>query len=104
MANRADLKLYTPDLWYYVQREYGRELTQIGFKTKELAESFKKGVDETIQQSLKSGAKLREGVDNEVIEAKGWSVDGKEFSDFHEALWYKWTERPGADIKGVFND
>ena len=102
MANRADLKLYTPDKWYFVQRGNGRELSQIGFHTKELAESFKKAVDETVQQSLKSGAKVRAGYEDSVEEAKGWSVDGKKFSDFHEALWYMWNERPGAEIKGVF--
>ena len=102
MENRADLKLYTPDRWYYVQRGNGRELMQMGFKTKELAESFKKAVDETVHQSVKSGAKVRAGVDDEVIEAKGWSVDGKEFSDFHEALWYMWTNCPNETIKGVF--
>ena len=102
MANRSDLKLYTPDRWYYVQRGNGIELMQIGFKTKELAESFKKAADEIVQQSVKSGAKVRAGVDDEVIEAKGWSVDGKVFSDFHEALWYMWTNCPNETIKGVF--
>ena len=100
--NRADLKLYTPDRWYYVQRGNGRELSQIGFHTKEIAESFKKAVDETVQQSLKNGAKVRAGYEDSVEEAKGWIVDGKEFSDFHEALWYMWNERPNAEIKGVF--
>lgn len=97
MAKKADLKLYTPDRWYYVQRGNGRELMQMGFKTKELAESFKKAVDETVR-----GAKVRAGVYDEVIEAKGWSVDGKVFSDFHEALWYMWTNCPNETIKGVF--
>lgn len=100
--NRADLKLYTPDRWYYVTRSNGRELMQMGFKTKELAESFKKAVDETVQQSIKSGAKTRAGHEHSVEEATGWSVDGKVFSDFHEALWYMWNERPNAEIKGVF--
>lgn len=100
--NRADLKLYTPDLWYYVQREDGRELMQIGFKTKELAESFKKSVEETVQQSIKSGAKKRAGHEHSVEEAKGWSVGGKEFSDFHEALWYMWTSCPSSKVLGIF--
>lgn len=103
MAKKADLKLYTPDRWYYVQRANdGRELSQIGFPTKELADSFKRAVDETVQQSVKSGAKVRAGCKDEVLEAKGWSVGGKVFSDFHEALWYMWTNCPNETIKGVF--
>lgn len=104
MANRADLKLYTPDRWYYVQYGNGRELNQIGFHTKELAESFARAVEETVKQSVKSGAKRLPGHYDRVVEAKGWRVASKVFSDFHEALWYMWTERPDAEIKGVFND
>lgn len=102
MANRADLKLYTPDRWYYVQRIKGKEISQRGFQTKELADSFKKGIDEATAQWVAQGYKLRPFVSDEVVEAKGWSVDGKVFSDFHEALWYMWTNCPNETIKGVF--
>lgn len=102
--NRADLKLYTPDRWYYVQYENGREIAQSGFSRKELADSFARAVEESVLSSVKSGAKRRAEVTSAVVEANGWSVDGKVFVDFHEALWYKWTERPNARIKGVFNN
>lgn len=100
--NMSDLKLYTPDRWYFVQYGNGRELSQIGFHTKELAEGFAEAVEETVQQSIKSGAKRRTGLDDKVLEAKGWKVNGRVFSDFHEALWYKWNNEP-ATIKGVFS-
>lgn len=100
--NRSDLKLYTPDKWYFVQRENGRELSQLGFHTKQLAESFASGVEKSVAQSVASGAKRRTEVTDHVEEAKGWEVNGRVFSDFHEALWYKWNNEP-ATINGVFS-
>ena len=100
--NRADLKMYSPERWYFNQYENGRLISSLGFKTKPLAESFARSVEEEAESMIRSGAKRRPGITERVEEAKGWSVDGKEFSDFHEALWYMWTEKPNATIKGVF--
>lgn len=101
--NRADLKLYTPDRWYYVMYENGREISQYGCKTKELAQSWFDSIEESVrQQEISLGRKRRPEVTSAVVEAKGWSVDGKVFRDYHDALWYKWNERPNATIKGVF--
>lgn len=102
MANRADLKLYTPDRWYFNQYENGRLISSLGFKTKPLAESFARSVDEEVGSMIRGGAKRRPGITERVEEAKGWSVDEKVFIDFHEALWYMWTNCPNERIKGVF--
>lgn len=102
MANKADLKYYTPDRWYYVQRQNGREIVQTGFHTEELARAYKKHVDELAALMVAQGYKYRPNITSEVVEAKGWNVDGNVFRDFHAALWCKWTEKPEAIIKGVF--
>ena len=83
-------------------RERTSYIASLGFKTEPLAESFARSVEKEVESAIRSGAKRRPGITERVEEAKGWSVDGKVFSDFHEALWYKWTDRPNAEIKGVF--
>lgn len=100
--NRDDLKMYSPDRWYFNQYRDGLLVMSNGFPTKALAESFEKSVMDVVSSKIEDGCKMAPGMTHAVEEAKGWSVDGKEFSDFHEALWYMWAEKPNARIKGVF--
>lgn len=93
----------TPDKWYYNQYESGRLVMSLGFKTKEQAESFANFVESVAQQQIAQGAERRPEVEDRVEEAKAWSIKGKEFSDFNEALQYMWKTYPNeVCIKGVF--
>ena len=99
---RRDAHSRTPDKWYYNQRQNGRIVGSMGFPTRELAESFKRDVDESVASMLASGYKRREGLTDEIVEAKGWKVGDKEFDNFGDALLYMWMECPSKTIKGVF--
>jgi len=99
---RRDAHSRTPDKWYYNQRQNGQIVGSIGFPTRELAESFKSSVDKSVASMLAQGYKRREGLTDEIVEAKGWKVGSKEFNNFGDALLYMWTESPNEIIKGVF--
>lgn len=99
---RRDAHSRTPDKWYYNQRQNGRIVGSMGFPTRELAESFKSGVDKSVASMLAHGYKRREGMTDEIVEAKGWKVGSKEFDNFGDALFYMWMECPSETIKGVF--
>ncbi len=98
----ADARSRTPDNWYFNQYVDGLLVSSHGFHTRELAESFKRGVDESVESSIRHGAKRRENVVEKIEPAVGWSVDGEEFSSFSDALLYKWTVCPDAMLNGVF--
>ena len=98
----ADARSRTPDDWYYNEYVDGLLVYSHGFHTRELAESFKRSVDESVESSIRHGAKRRENVVDKIEPAVGWSVDGEKFSSFSDALLYKWTVCPTATIKGVF--
>lgn len=99
---RRDAHSRTPDKWYYNQLQNGRIVGSMGFPTRELAESFKSDVDKSVASMLASGYKRREGITDEIVEAKGWKVGDKEFDNFGDALLYMWMECPSKTIKGVF--
>jgi len=93
----------TPDKWYYNIYDNGRLVHSSAFTRKELAESFARSVAEVQEHMIARGAKRRPGVEDRVEEAKAWSIKGKEFSDFNEALQYMWETYPNeVCIKGVF--
>ena len=99
---RKDAQMRTPDRWYFNQYVNGRLVMSHGFHTKELAESFERSVNSEIASWIRDGKKLREGVVHKIEEAIGWEVAGKEFGSFSDALFYKWTEYPDANLNGVF--
>lgn len=99
--NRSDLKMYTPERWYFNQYRDGLLVMSNGFPTKALAKSFEKRVMDVVREKIEDGCEMAPGMTHAVEEAKGWEVNDKRFSNYHEALWYKWNNEP-ATIKGVF--
>lgn len=95
---KRDAESRVPDLWYYNQYVNGTLALSHGFPSKELAEGFKESV-----KSARACAPMRNGVALKIEQAKGWMVNGKEFATFADALYYKWTECPEVEVKGVFS-
>ena len=100
---KSELELYTPERWYMnLYKIDGTLILSHGFTNKRCAESFLKGVLESIKSSIKSGAKGDPNVNLPIIEeAIGWKVGDETFSDYHEALWYSWNH-DNTRIEGIF--
>lgn len=98
----ADARSRTPDRWYYNQYLNGTLSLSLGFSTKERADEFAENVQKCISRVLKQGREMQKGISIKVEQAKKWSVNGNAFDTFADALYYKWTECPDKEIKGIF--
>lgn len=100
---KSDLELYTPERWYInLYKIDGTLILSHGFTSKRCAESFLKGVLDSIESGFKGGSKRNPNVNLPIIEeAIGWKVGDETFSDYHEALWYTWNNN-NQKIEGIF--
>ena len=100
---KSDLELYTPERWYInIYKTNGTLILSHGFTSKSCAESFLNGVLDSINSSIKGGAKVDQNVNLPIIEeAIGWKVGDETFSDYHEALWCSWNNNY-QKIEGIF--
>ena len=93
----------TPDKWYYNLYKNGELIMSHGYHNKEQADHFLASIEHEIQIAERNGQKIDPSVEMKVEEAIGWSVKGKFFNDYNEALRYMWELYPlDACIKGVF--